>query len=164
LVRGLDYYNQTVFEIVAGELGAQNSVGGGGRYDGLLKTLGGPDLPAFGFGTGIERIIQTMINQDVELPQSEAPSLFLIPLGEKAKEQVLVQAQNLRNCGIATLVDLSGKKLNKAMQLANSSGAHYTAVIGDDEIQSGRLKLKNMKTGESVDTTFEQLPTLGVLC
>jgi histidyl-tRNA synthetase len=164
LVRGLDYYNQTVFEIVAGELGAQNSIGGGGRYDGLLKTLGGPDLPAFGFGTGIERIIQTLINQNVELPESDVPALFLIPLGDKAKEQVLVQAQRLRNRGIATLVDLSGKKLNKAMQLANTTGARFTAVIGDDEIQSGRLKLKDMKTGESVDTTFEQLPTLGVLC
>ncbi len=164
LVRGLDYYNQTVFEIVAGELGAQNSVGGGGRYDGLLKTLGGPDLPAFGFGTGIERIIQTMINQGVDLPNPDVPALFIIPLGDTAKEQALSLAQNLRNNGIATLVELSGKKLNKAMQLANTSGARYTAVIGDDEIKSGTVKIKNMHTGASLDTTFEKLPTLGELC
>lgn len=164
LVRGLDYYNQTVFEIVAGELGAQNSVGGGGRYDGLIKTLGGPDLPAFGFGTGIERIIQTMINQGVELPQADVPALFIIPLGDKAREQALLFAQQLRNKGIPTLVDLSGKKLNKAMQLANATKARFTAVVGDDEIQSGRIKIKNMETGESLDTSFEQLPTLGVLC
>ena len=164
LVRGLDYYNQTVFEIVAGELGAQNSVGGGGRYDGLLKTLGGPDLPTFGFGTGMERIIQTLINQGVDLPQPNAPALFIIPLGEAAKEQILLIAQQLRNQGIPTLVELSGKKLNKAMQLANSSKARYTAVVGDDEIRSGNVKIKNMATGETLDTTFEQLPTLGVLC
>lgn len=164
LVRGLDYYNQTVFEVVAGELGAQNSVGGGGRYDGLLKTLGGPDLPAFGFGTGIERILQTMINQGIELPQPNNPMLFIIPLGEKAKEQALAMAQELRHKGIPTLVELTGKKLNKAMNLANSSGAQYTVVIGDDEITTGRLKLKNMKTGESIDTTLQQLPTLEALC
>lgn len=164
LVRGLDYYNQTVFEIVAGELGAQNSVGGGGRYDGLLKTLKGPDLPAFGFGTGIERIIQTMINQGVDLPTPDVPALFIIPLGDVAKEQVLSLAQKLRNNGISVLVDLSGKKLNKAMHLANTTGARYTAVIGEDEIQSGTVKIKNMHTGESLDTTFEKLPTLGELC
>jgi histidyl-tRNA synthetase len=164
LVRGLDYYNQTVFEIVAGELGAQNSVGGGGRYDGLLKTLGGPDLPAFGFGTGMERIIQTLINQGVDLPQPNAPALFIIPLGDEAKEKVLLIAQELRNKGVPTLVELSGKKLNKAMQLANASKARYTAVVGDDEIRSGNIKLKNMATGDTLDTTFEQLPTLGELC
>lgn len=164
LVRGLDYYNQTVFEIVAGELGAQNSVGGGGRYDGLLKTLGGPDLPAFGFGTGIERIIQTMINQGLSLPEKEAPTLFLIPLGDEAKERILLLAQDLRNQGISTLIELSGKKLNKAMQLANAVGAKFTAVIGEDEIKTGSVKLKNMNTGEQLDSTFQQLPTLGVLC
>ena len=164
LVRGLDYYNNTVFEITASELGAQNSIGGGGRYDGLLSSLGGPELPSIGFGTGIERIIQTMINQGVDLPNPDVPSLFIIPLGDVAREQALALAQKLRNNGIATLVELSGKKLNKAMQLANTTGARYTAVIGEDEIKSGSVKIKNMHTGESLDTTFEKLPTLGELC
>ncbi|GAG61569.1 unnamed protein product, partial [marine sediment metagenome] len=83
LVRGLDYYNQTVFEITSKELGAQNSLGGGGRYDGLIKELGGPDLPAFGFGAGLERIIQTMLAQEANLFKPKAVSLCFVPLGEK---------------------------------------------------------------------------------
>ncbi len=89
LVRGLDYYNKTVFEIVAGELGAQNSIGGGGRYDGLLPILGGPDLPSIGFGTGIERILQTMLHQNVWMPSIDHPILFLVAMEKKQKKYVL---------------------------------------------------------------------------
>src|SRR3984957_6411508 len=109
LVRGLDYYNKTVFEIVAGELGAQNSVAGGGRYDGLIKMLGGPDLPTMGFGAGIERIIQTMIKQQVWLPTPEAPALFIAPLGEEAKDKCFLLLHALRAKGISTQMDFSGK-------------------------------------------------------
>ncbi len=91
-----------------------------------------------------------MINQKIELPNLEVPKLFLIPLGEKAKEQILTIAQKLRVNGIATLVELSGKKLNKAMQLANTTGALFTSVIGDEEMAEGKIKLKNMKTGETL--------------
>lgn len=147
LVRGLDYYNKTVFEIVAGELGAQNSIGGGGRYDGLLKQLGGPDLPAIGFGTGIERILQTLLKQEANLPEKQTAQLFLISLGDSAKEFCFNLLHELRQKGITVEMDFSGRKLNKTMQYANYLGVEYVGVIGDDELKQGMVDLKNMKTG-----------------
>jgi histidyl-tRNA synthetase len=157
LVRGLDYYNQTVFEIVAGELGAQNSMSGGGRYDGLIKTLGGPDLPAFGFGCGLERVIQTMINQMVSLPKPSSPTLFFVPLGDKARERCFLLTHNLRRNGIAAQVDLSGRKLNKMMQYANQIRAQYVAVVGDGELESGVIELKEMESGETFSIAIEHV-------
>jgi histidyl-tRNA synthetase len=148
LVRGLDYYNKTVFEIVSGELGAQNSVAGGGRFDGLLKTLGGPDLPAAGFGSGLERVIQTMIKQEVPLPPPNAPEIFLIAMGDEARRASFTLLHNLRANGISAAMDFSGKKINKAMQYADQIKAEYVAVIGDDELKNGIVELKEMATGE----------------
>lgn len=148
LVRGLDYYNQTVFEIVSGVLGSQNSLVGGGRYDGLLKQLGGPDLPAIGFGSGIERIIQTMINQMVPLPKPNCPTLFMIALGEKARSVCFKILHTLRQNGIAVQLDFSERKLNKVMQYADQIRAQYVAVVGDDELEKGIVELKNMSTGK----------------
>jgi len=157
LVRGLDYYNKTVFEITANELGAQNSIGGGGRYDGLIKSLGGPDLPAIGFGTGIERVIQTMLGQDIEFPAPPCPKLFIIPLGSAARERCFCELQRLRRLNIAAEMDFSGKKLKNAMRYANTINAEYCTVIGDTEIESGKLELKHMNSGETRTTTFEEL-------
>ncbi len=150
LVRGLDYYNKTVFEVIAGELGAQNSIGGGGRYDGLLQTLGGPDLPSIGFGTGIERILQTMINQDVPLPSPDHPLIFLIPLGEKAKLMSFELLHALRQKGISSQMDFSGKKVGKLLQYADQIGANFVAVIGDHELEKHEIELKEMATGKKV--------------
>lgn len=149
LVRGLDYYNRTVFEITAGELGAQNSIAGGGRYDGLLKTLGGPDLPASGFGTGIERLIQTMLKQQVWLPSPPRPVLYLIPLGDAAKNHCFKIVHNLRQDGLHVEMDFSGRKLSKVMQHANQLKAQYTAVVGDNELANEQIELKEMSTGNS---------------
>lgn len=157
LVRGLDYYNKTVFEIISGELGAQNSIGGGGRYDGLLKTLGGPDLPCMGFGTGIERIIQTMLKQGVQLPEPNRPSIFLIPLGEEAKEVCYTILHALRQHGIASEMDFTGKKLNKIMQYANQIQAQYVAVVGENEIKTKEIELKEMTTGNKIKVPLLQL-------
>lgn len=157
LVRGLDYYNRTVFEITAGELGSQNSIAGGGRYDGLLKTLGGPDLPANGFGTGLERVIQTMIKQKVPLPLSPRPIVFFVPLGDKAKDACFTTLHELRAAGIAAEMDYSGRKLGKVMQYANQIGALFTAVVGDDELSSGELSLKEMSSGNVIKAPFHQL-------
>lgn len=159
LVRGLDYYNKTVFEIVAGELGAQNSIGGGGRYDGLLQSLGGPDLPSIGFGTGIERIIQTMINQDVPLPQPNHPSLFLIPMGERAKAPCFEILHALRAEGIPSQMDFSGKKVGKLLQFADQIGATYVVVIGDHELDSQEVEIKEMATGHKEKIPFSSLIT-----
>lgn len=157
LVRGLDYYNRTVFEVVSGDLGAQNSIGGGGRYDGLVKLLGGPDLPAIGFGTGLERVIQTMLKQEVPLASKERPTLFLIALCEASKKACFTIAHDLRRSGISVYMDFSGKKLNKVMQFANQIQAKYVAVVGDNEIQSGEVSLKEMSTGESMKAPLFRL-------
>jgi histidyl-tRNA synthetase len=164
LVRGLDYYNKTVFEFVAGELGAQNSIGGGGRYDGMLATIGGPDLPAFGFGTGIERIIQTMINQEVPLPKETHPTLFLIPLGEQAKAACFSWIHELRNHSIATQMDFSGKKIGKAMQYADNIRASYVVVVGDHELTQQEVEVKEMVTGHKIKIGMKELiPVLNLM-
>lgn len=157
LVRGLDYYNKTVFEVTAGELGAQNSVGGGGRYDGLLKQLGGPDLPTIGFGTGIERIIQTLLKQNVPLQPAPRPVLFLIALGDQAKESGFKLLHELRQNGISSQMDFSSKKLNKSMQLANQLNAQYVVIIGENELATGEVGLKNMATGETTTVPIDGL-------
>lgn len=157
LVRGLDYYNHTVFEITSGDLGAQNSVGGGGRYDGLVKLLGGPDLPGLGFGTGIERIIQTMLKQNVAIPERYRPMLYLIPLGDQAKDACFQILHDLRMQGISAEMEYTGKKLNKVMQYANTIGAKYVAVIGDEELKAKEVELKEMETGTKTKIPFSSL-------
>ena len=164
LVRGLDYYNKTVFEVVSGELGAQNSVGGGGRYDGLIDLLGGPDLPAIGFGTGIERILQTLIQQKPDCIKQQGPFLFLIPLGEAAKTRCFDLLHNMRRRGVSTQMDFSGRKLGKVMAYADNVKAELVAVIGDQELENDEVEIKGMATGEKVklklSTLIEEMLTL----
>lgn len=157
LVRGLDYYNNTVFEVVAGELGAQNSIGGGGRYDGLLASLGGPDLPAIGFGTGIERILQTMINQEVKLASPDHPLIFIIPLGEEAKKICFYILHELRKQNIPAQMDFSDRKLGKMMQYADQIGATYVTVIGENELEKQEIELKEMATGHKIKLPLSDL-------
>jgi histidyl-tRNA synthetase len=157
LVRGLDYYNSTVFEIVAGELGAQNSLGGGGRFDGLLNLLGGPDLPAMGFGTGIERIIQTMIKQSCPFPAPDHPILFLIPMGNPAKKICFSMLQELRKQNIPSQMEFSDRKIGKSLQYADLIKARYVAVLGDQELEKKEIKLKEMTTGDETMISFEHL-------
>lgn len=157
LVRGLDYYNKTVFEITSGDLGAQNSVGGGGRYDGLMKTLGGPDLPTIGFGTGLERILQTMLNQGVKIPPPPSPEIFLIPLGDEAKDACFDLLHTLRLEGIPSDMDLSGRKLGKVMQYANQIQAKYVLVLGDEELKTQEAQLKDMRSGKTLKAPLNSL-------
>ena len=157
LVRGLDYYNKTVFEIVSEDLGSQNSVGGGGRFDGLLKTLGGPDLPCTGFATGIERIIQTLLIQKAPLPEKNRPALFLIALGPEAVQACFQIMHQLRKKGIPVQMDFTGKKLNKVMQYADQINAKYVAVVGDEELKKQTVELKEMATGEKTSAPLFQL-------
>lgn len=163
LVRGLDYYNYTVFEVTANELGAQNSVGGGGRYDGLLKSLGGPDLPSCGFGCGLERLIQTMLKQQVQLPTRHAAALYIIPLGQAAKESCFPLLRELREQGIAAEMDFSGRKLGKSMQYANQIGAQYVTVVGDNELQAKEIEIKEMSSGNKSKVSLEVSALVKVL-
>ncbi len=157
LVRGLDYYNKTVFEITAGELGAQNSLGGGGRYDGLVEAIGGPKLPSIGFGTGLERVLQTMIKQGVIFPTAPHPLIFLIPMGEKALRYCFELACQLRHEKIPTEIDLSGKKVQQGMALASLLKADYAVVIGENELASQRIALKTMTTRETTEIALADL-------
>lgn len=160
LVRGLDYYNKTVFEITSGELGAQNSVGGGGRYDGLMKNLGGPDLPTIGFGTGIERILLAMLKQQVQIPLPPAPEIYLIPLGNEAKEACFALLHMLRLDGISSDMDLSGRKLGKVMQYANQIQAKHVIVVGEEELKTREAQLKDMRSGNTEKVLLSNLSTL----
>lgn len=157
LVRGLDYYNKTVFEITSGELGAQNSVGGGGRYDGLLSLLGGPSLPAVGFATGIERILQSMTAQKAYFPPPPHPTLFLVSLGEEAKNYCVELLFRLRHAQIPAETDFQAKKVGTALQLADQLRAEYSLVIGDEELKSGQAKLKEMKTRTEIPIKLTEL-------
>ncbi|CRX37823.1 histidine--tRNA ligase [Estrella lausannensis] len=155
LVRGLDYYNYTVFEIVTNSLGAQNSIAGGGRYDGLIKSLGGPDLPSCGFGTGMERIIQTMLKQSTFPVERPAPLLTLIPMGEAAELLSFKFLHLLREKGISAEMEMGLKKVGKAMSRAEKNGSKYVAVLGETELETQKFRLKEMETGEQFEVNFE---------
>ncbi len=157
LVRGLDYYTKTVFEFTTESLGAQNAIGGGGRYDGLLASLGGPDLPTFGFGAGIERIIQTMLAQNAPFPPKAAATLYLIALGDQAEKAAFRLMAELRHAGLAVQMQLGSKKLKSSLKQAASMGARYVLILGENELLSGRFSLKTMATGESREVTLDQL-------
>lgn len=159
LVRGLDYYNKTVFEVTSQEIGAQNSLGGGGRYDGLMQELGGPDLPAFGFGAGLERIIQTLLAQNIPTPSPTHPLLFLVPLGEEATRSCFELTSSLRCAHIPVEMDMTGKKLKNALRYADSIGSRFIAVIGDEELQSKTVELKELATGNVEKLSFDSLLT-----
>ena len=151
LVRGLDYYNKTVFEITSTSLGAQNSISAGGRYDGLIKDLSGPDLPSTGFAGGMERLLQTMASQDCSFPKGAHPFIFIIPLGEEAHEKAQELLYPLRREGIPADMAPKGKKVQKGLQIANNRGATYVLVLGEQEIKENSAKLKHLETREEID-------------
>ena len=155
IVRGLDYYNHTVFEITSEELGAQNALGGGGRYDGFTSLFGGPSLPGIGFGTGLERILQALLSQKAKLPVSNIPSFLLVPLGEKAKQESLYLATQLRRCRLSCEVDLSEKKLKQSLSYASSQNIPYVVIMGENELSQKTLQLKNMKENKEEELSQE---------
>jgi histidyl-tRNA synthetase len=160
LVRGLDYYNKTVFEITTELLGAQNSIGGGGRYDGLVEAIGGPsNIPSIGFGTGMERLLQTLLKQGAAFPQSVHPFAFFVPMGEAALKLAFTMVSELRHSKIAAEIDLSGKKMQHGLQLASQLGATYAIVLGDEELSLNQVKLKHMATREQISCPLAELPS-----
>jgi histidyl-tRNA synthetase len=147
LVRGLDYYTRTAFEISGSQLGAQNTIVGGGRYDGLSQMLGGPPAKGFGFAFGIERMIMSLPDTAAE-GLKQVPDVFLAYIGERARKHSFALARRLRDAGIAAVVDLEGRKLKKSLAIANSLAARYALIIGDSEIDSSSYVLRDMTTGE----------------
>ena len=154
IVRGLDYYTRSVFEFVAEGIGAQSTVCGGGRYDGLVASLGGPDLPGIGFGMGITRIILALRAAGIEVPAAPAPRLYIAALGEAAMTVALGITERLRREGVYAECDIVGRSLKAQMKYANKLNAAYTLILGDSEIEAGRAQLRNMETGEQTEVAL----------
>jgi histidyl-tRNA synthetase len=159
MVRGLDYYTGTTFEFVHSGLGAQSGIGGGGRYDGLMETLGGQSLSGIGFGLGIDRILLAMEVEKVAPSVERYTDLYVISLGEIARKESFILVNQLRGSGFVVEQSYGERGLKGAMKAADKSGARFTIVIGDAEISTGSVELKNMATGESVSVTLSALAT-----
>ena len=163
IVRGLDYYTGTVFEFTVDSIGAQSTVCGGGRYDGLLSSIGGPELPAVGFGMGITRLIQAMKDESLVPELSTGCDVYIAPLGDSAAKSAFVLAQKLREKGVSAETDICKRSLKAQMKYADKAGAEFVLVIGDNEIAEGVSELRNMKSGEkvkvelSVDAIIEKI-------
>ena len=155
LVRGLDYYTRTAFEIIGSQLGAQNTIVGGGRYDGLSQMLGGPPAKGFGFAFGIERMIMSLPADARSLKQ--VPDVFVAYIGERARTHSFELARRLREAGIRAVVDLEGRKLKKSLAVANSLAARHALIIGDNEIESNSYVLRDMTTGEQTNLSESDL-------
>ena len=155
IVRGLDYYTKTVFEFVSNSLGAQGTVCGGGRYDGLVEELGGQHTPSLGFAMGIERLMLLMEAQGCEFPEAEKPDLFMVALGEKATLKAVEIAKDMREEGFSALLDLNQRSVRAQMKYADKLGAKFNVVIGDNEVEAKTAKLKNMQTGEETEINLD---------
>ncbi len=151
LVRGLDYYTNTVFEFVSGSLGAQSTVLGGGRYNGLVGTLGGPETAGLGFGCGIERLLLTLEAEGKLSSERLVPDVFIAYAEERAEGVSHSLVYELRSLGVSAERDTTGRSLKAQMKYAGKIGARYSAVIGGSEIDDGKITLKNMDSGEQVE-------------
>ena len=157
MVRGLDYYTGTTFEFVHEDLGAQSGIGGGGRYDGLMHTLGGSDLSGIGFGLGVDRVLLAAEAEGVLALSEFVSDLYLIPLGESSKQAALLLAQQLRGDGFQVEIAFGDRALKGAMKAADKSGSAYAIVLGDTEISSGVVELKRMSDGQVSSVKMSEL-------
>ena len=157
MVRGLDYYTGTTFEFVHELLGAQSGIGGGGRYDGLMQELGGQELSGIGFGLGVDRALLAAEAEGVISADGFVSDLFIIPLGDSAMVKALEIAMQLRNAGKVVEIAFGERALKGAMKAADKSGARYVVVLGDNEIATKSVELKNMNSGVSTSVTIDSL-------
>ena len=157
VVRGLDYYTRTVFEFVSEDIGAQGTICGGGRYDGLVEEVGGKSTPAVGFGLGLERLLLVLQNTGrLDAPRERA-GVYLAPLGGRAAGEVPAIAAGLRRAGVSADYDMMGRGVKAQMKYADKSGARFVVVIGDNELESGAAVLKNMDTGEERSVALDDI-------
>jgi histidyl-tRNA synthetase len=161
MVRGLDYYCRTAFEVVAAGLGAQNAVGGGGRYDGLVKALGGPDAPGIGFALGIERLLLSMRPDAGAQPLT--PEVFLAPLGAAAEAEAIHLAHRWRREGVRVETTGGGKSLKSQMRLADKTGARYVLILGEDELAAGALTVRDMSARHDFPRVIDRTASGAVL-
>ena len=166
IVRGLDYYTKTVFEFVTDCIGAQGTVCGGGRYDGLIEELGGKHMPSLGFAMGLERLLMVMDSQGIVIPDNNQTSLYIATMGDAAKVKAFELLRSVRECGLAAETDVVGRGLRAQMKYADKIGAKYSLVLGDNELEQNCASVKNMETGEqtslALDKSFAE--KFSVLC
>lgn len=155
IVRGLDYYTKTVFEFVTDFIGAQGTVCGGGRYDGLIEELGGKHLPSLGFAMGIERLLMLMDKQGIEIPQPSTCDLYVAVMGEGASLKSFEIIKAVRSCGLIAETDIVGRGLRAQMKYADKIGAKFSMVLGDNEIEQGKAVIKNMSSGEQTEIVLD---------
>ena len=157
MVRGLDYYTGTTFEFVHDLLGAQSGIGGGGRYDGLMGEIGGQDITGIGFGIGLDRALLAVEAEGVVIPETFLSDLFIIPMGVAAKSAALKYAAELRAAGFKVELAFGDRALKTAMKIADKSGARYSLVIGDEEMASGVVEVKEMSSGSANSVRLDSL-------
>ena len=150
IVRGLDYYTRTVFEFISKDIGAQGTVCAGGRYDGLIGELCGKQVPALGFGMGLERLILTMESQNCDFMEAKTCDLYIASMGEAASERAMAMTMELRDEGFFVEYDLVGRGIKPQMKYADKIGSKFVLVLGDNELETGEAKLKNMASGEQI--------------
>lgn len=159
IVRGLDYYTKTVFEFVSLNVGTQGTICGGGRYDGLVETCGGKPTPGIGFALGIERLLMEMDSQGINIPEPEGIDIYVASLGQEASAFASKLVFQLRSAGINAEGDLTERSLKAQMKQADKLNATFTVVIGEEEIETNKAVLKNMKTGEQKDVSLDSILT-----
>jgi len=160
LVRGLDYYTRTVFEIQPEDGGAQSTLAGGGRYDDLIEELGGKPTPAIGFAAGMERLILNLKEQKVSIPPLPKPNVFIASLGDEAKDTATKLAANLRGVGVGVILAMGEKSLKAQLRQANSLGTRYAVIIGEEEVKAGTVILRDMASAEQKSVEIKELPKL----
>ncbi len=151
LVRGLDYYTNTAFEVVVHGIGAQSSIGGGGRYDGLVELIGKRDIPGIGFAIGVERVLLIMEKQGIEFPADRGPDVYVATIGDETETFAIKLANDLRRAGLSAEKDVMGRSLRAQMKYASKKDVRYTIIVGDEELSRGQVIVRCMATGKQED-------------
>lgn len=154
MVRGLDYYTRTAFELISPDLGAQDALGGGGRYDLLVEEVGGQPTPAVGFAAGIERLFIACQALNINLGEPKSVDVFFVSIGENARNWAIKQLPELRNSGISATMDYIGRSVKAQMKEANRENARYCIIVGDNELDEERFTLRDMKQSKEQSLDF----------
>jgi histidyl-tRNA synthetase len=157
IVRGLDYYTKTVFEVISDTIGSQGTVCGGGRYDKLVAEIGGQDLPGIGFGMGMERLLLVMENEGIKIPKPRLFDIYFVSMGAEARKKAFALTDELREAGVRADTDHCERSLKAQFKYADKCGAPFVAVIAEDEIKAGAAKVRDMRTGEEKNIQFSKL-------
>jgi histidyl-tRNA synthetase len=159
LVRGMDYYTRTAFELTSPDLGSQDALAGGGRYDLLVEEIGGQPTPAVGFAAGMERLLIACEELGIELAEEKSVDVYFVTLGDAARKFALTQLPKVREAGISATMDYMSRSMKAQMKDANRENARYTIIIGDNELAEGKFTLRNMKKSEEHSLTFDEILT-----